>query len=64
MKTLFVIIDTESFTNVAVGYNIQKLLTKVRNQDVYFYSDEDFDKNYQDRYAIEIWDVEEDNGTI
>lgn len=64
MKTLFVIIDTESFTNVAVGYNIQKLLYKVRKQDVYFYSDEEFDKNYQDRYEIEIWNVEEDNGII
>lgn len=64
MKTLYIVIDTESDINVAVGYNLNDLLSKVREQDVYFYSDEDFDKHYQDRYEIEVWGVEEDNGNI
>ena len=60
MNKLYIVIDEESWTNVAVGFNEKQIMEQTRKQDVYFATDQDFYKNFADRYRVETWEVEDD----
>lgn len=54
---IYVVIDNETCTNVAIEVSWFKAMEKAWLQDVYFLSEEDFFKKYQARYTIEEWEV-------
>lgn len=60
MKTLYIVIDEETWTNVAVGFTEKQIMEQTREQDVYFATDQDFYENFADRYRVESWEVEDD----
>lgn len=60
MKTLYIVIDEETWTNVAVGFTEKQIMEQTREQDVYFATDYDFYENFADRYRVESWEVEVD----
>lgn len=60
MKKVYIVIDTESWTNVAVGFTEKQIMEQTRKQDVYFATDQDFYENFDDRYRVETWEVEEE----
>lgn len=61
MKKLYIVIDTETWTNVAVGYDLRDVLDYVRNNiDVYFATDQEFYEDFKARYEIETWEVDEE----
>ena len=55
---VYVAVDTETWTNIAVGTSKKKVLGKVLEQDVYFRNESDFFINYENRYTIEEWEVQ------
>lgn len=55
--TLYLGIDKETGTNMAVSTSIQGVLEKVKELDIYFLSDSDFYENYKSQYIIEEWEV-------
>lgn len=61
MKTLYIVIDKETWTNVAVGFTEKQVMEYTLMQDIYFALDEDFYENFADRYRVECWEVEEEN---
>lgn len=60
MKTIYIIIDRETWTNVAVGFTEKQVMTYTRMQDIYFATDQDFYENFKDRYTVETWEIEEE----
>lgn len=54
---IYVAVDKETWTNIAVGTSQKKVLGKVLEQDVYFRNESDFFINYENRYTIEEWEV-------
>lgn len=54
---VYVVIDNETCTNVAVEVSWFKAMEKVWEQDVYFLSEEDFYKKFENRYTIQEWEV-------
>lgn len=60
MKKLYIVIDKETWTNVAVGFTEKQIIEATMEHDVYFASDYDFHENFFDRYEIETWEIEED----
>lgn len=61
MKKLYIVIDKETWTNVAVGFTEKQIMEQTIVQDVYFATDQDFHENFEDRYLLETWEVEEEN---
>lgn len=55
--TIYVVIDTETFTNIAVGTSWKQTMAKVLEQDVYFKNPSDFFINYEKRYEVQKWEV-------
>lgn len=55
--TIYVVIDTETFTNIAVGTSWKQVMAKVLEQDVYFKNPSDFFINYDKRYEVQKWEV-------
>lgn len=55
---IYVVVDKETLTNVAVGNTWAKTMDKVLEQDVYFRSPADFFSNYQERYEVQEWEEE------
>lgn len=55
---LYIVIDKESWTNVAVGFTEKQIIEKTMEQDVYFATDDDFLENFYYRYTIETWEIE------
>lgn len=55
--TIYVVIDTETFTNIAVGTSWKQVMAKVLEQDVYFKNPSDFFINYEKRYEVQKWEV-------
>lgn len=55
--TIYVVVDKETLTNVAVEVSWVKAMEKTRAKDYYFLSKEDFYKNYENAYIIEEWEV-------
>lgn len=55
--TIYVAIDKETWTNIAVGTSWLKTMEKIWDEDVYFLSEEDFYKKYEQRYIIQEWEV-------
>lgn len=53
--TIYVVVDKETLTNVAVGNTWAKTMDKVLEQDVYFRNPVDFFSNYQQRYEVQEW---------
>ena len=54
---IYVAIDEETWTNIAVDTSRKKVLGKVLEQDVYFRNESDFFINYENRYTIQEWEV-------
>lgn len=54
---VYIAIDKETWTNIAVGTSRHNVLKEIWEQDVYFLSEEDFYKKYKNRYTIEEWEV-------
>lgn len=60
MKKLYIVIDKESWTNVAVGFTEKQIIEQTMEHDVYFATEHDFHENFYDRYKIETWVIEGD----
>lgn len=60
MQKLYIVIDTETWSNVAVGFNEKQIMKQTMKQDVYFATDQDFNENFADRYRVETWEVEDE----
>lgn len=60
MKTVYIVIDTERWNNVAVGFNEKQIMEQTMRQDVYFATDQDFYENFDDRYFVEAWVIKEE----
>lgn len=60
MKKLYIVIDKETWTNVVVGFTEKQIIEQTMEQDVYFATSYDFHENFEDRYAVETWEVEEE----
>lgn len=60
MKKLYIVIDKETWTNVAVGFTEKQIIEQTMEQDVYFATEYDFHENFYDRYAVETWLMEGD----
>lgn len=54
---IYVVVDKETLTNVAVGNTWKNTMAKVLEQDVYFRNPSDFFINYEERYAVQEWEV-------
>lgn len=54
---VYVAIDKETWTNIVVEASWAKAMEKVWEQDVYFLSEEDFYKKFENRYTIQEWEV-------
>lgn len=60
MKKLYIVIDTDTWSNVAVGFTEKQIMEQTMEQDVYFATDQDFYENFEDRYTVETWEIEEE----
>ena len=60
MKKLYIVIDTETWSNVAVGFTEKQIMEQTMEQDVYFATDQDFYENFEDRYLVDTWEVEDE----
>lgn len=56
MTTIYIVIDKETWTNVAVGFTEQQIMKYTMVQDIYFATDQDFYENFEDRYIVETWE--------
>lgn len=54
---IYVVVDKETLTNVAVGSTWRKTMAKALAQDVYFRNPSDFFINYEQRYEVQEWEV-------
>lgn len=54
---IYIGIDKETWENVAVETSKDDVLEELWDQDVYFLSEEDFYKKYEQRYIIQEWEV-------
>lgn len=54
---VYVAIDKETWTNIVVGLSREDVVRKVFEQDVYFLTEEDFYKRFENRYTIQEWEV-------
>lgn len=61
---VYIAIDKETWTNIAVGTSRHNVLKEIWEQDVYFLSEEDFNKKFENRYTIQEWEVLTINDTI
>lgn len=57
MKKVYIVIDTESWCNVAVGFTEKQVIEQTMKQDVYFATEQSFYENFGDRYCVETWEV-------
>lgn len=55
---IYVVVDKETLTNVAVGNTWRKTMAKALSQDVYFRNPSDFFINYEQRYEVQEWEEE------
>lgn len=55
---IYVVVDKETLTNVAVGNTWRKTMAKALVQDVYFRNPSDFFINYEQRYEVQEWEEE------
>lgn len=55
---IYVVVDKETLTNVAVGNTWRKTMAKALAQDVYFRNPSDFFINYEQRYEVQEWEEE------
>lgn len=55
--TLYIGIDRETSTNIAVSTSLKEVLEKVKELDIYFLEDSEFYANYKNKYLIEEWEV-------
>lgn len=53
---VYVVIDKETWTNIAVGTSKEAILKEIWEQDVYFLTEEDFNKKFENRYTIQEWE--------
>ena len=60
MTTIYIVIDTETWSNVTVGFTEKQIMEQTMKQDVYFATDQDFYENFDDRYTVETWEVEDE----
>lgn len=60
MKKLYIVIDEETWTNVAVGFTEKQVMGQTMKHDVYFATVQDFYENFDDRYSLETWEIEEE----
>lgn len=56
IKTIYIVIDKETWTNVAVGFTEKQIMEQTMKQDIYFATDQDFYENFEDRYTVETWE--------
>lgn len=56
MITIYIVIDKETLTKVAVGFTEKQIMEQTMKQDVYFATDQDFYENFEDRYTVETWE--------
>lgn len=64
MTTIYIVIDKETWTNVAVGFTEKQIMEDTLKQDIYFATDQDFYENFEDRYTVEAWEIEEENSIL
>lgn len=60
MKTIYIVIDKENWTNIVVGFTEKEIIEKTMEQDIYFATDQDFHEHFEDRYMVETWEIKED----
>lgn len=54
---IYIGIDKETWENIVVEYSWAKAIEEIWDKDVYFLSEEDFYKKYEQRYIIQEWEV-------
>lgn len=54
---IYIGIDKETWENIVVEASWVKAMEKIWHEDVYFLSEEDFYKKYEQRYIIQEWEV-------
>lgn len=60
MKKLYIVINRESWTNVAVGFTEKQIMEQTMEQDLNFATDQEFYENFEDRYEVETWEIQEE----
>lgn len=54
---IYIGIDKETWENIVVEASWAKAMEEIWDEDVYFLSEEDFYKKYEQRYIIQEWEV-------
>lgn len=57
MKKVYVVIDIEKWTNIAVDFDEKKVIEKTLDYDIYFSTVQEFYDNFDDRYLLETLEV-------
>lgn len=60
MKRVYIGIDDETDTILAVGFSKTTVLEELFQIDVYFPSKQEFSARWHERYLIEVWHVKEE----
>ena len=60
MKTVYIVVDKETWTNVAAAFTKEKVLEETLGQDVYFATEDEFYEKFTTRYDIEVMKIEEE----
>ena len=60
MKTVYIVVDKETWINVAAAFTKEKVLEETLEQDVYFAKEDEFYEKFTTRYYIEVMKIEEE----